>query len=378
VLERRARLGDPELVRRARVSLILMLSAACSTSSKPPTGAAGAAGIVGTAGTAGTAGIAGTAGGGSGGGAGTTSSGTGGAGGTTGVAGDGGAGAGGATGAAGAGTTGAAGGGSAGSGSDGGASDGPAGARNLSTDRTLFLGASRCAQANVQLCEDFESGTLDTATWTTLGGKPVIDGVQAARGSKALHLTIMGNGQSAIRETKTFREPNDTYYGRVFVYFASLPTQATGFDYAHWTMIAASGTQVMGEIRVSGQMQNGKSLWGVGTDNRVDPNGTGDWTNSDNDPSGKPVAVPTGKWMCIEWMHKGDTNETRFWWDGVEHPSLYTMPTTPHGGNPNEPYILPQFTSVWLGWQEYQTTTETFELWLDEIAIDKDRIGCVL
>jgi hypothetical protein len=82
--------------------------------------------------------------------------------------------------------------------------------------------------------------------------------------------------------------------------------------------------------------------------------------------------------MCIEWMHKGDTNETRFWWDGVEHPSLYTQPSTPHQGNPSQPFILPQFNNVWLGWQEYQTVTQTFELWLDEIAIDKDRIGCVL
>ena len=348
--------------------LIALSLLACSSSSKPATGAGGTGGGAGTSGT----------GGGSDGGASTSAAGTGGAAaGVTGTAGVGVAGVGGGeSGSGAAGATGAT--GSAAGGTDGGAADVPAGARNLSTDRTLFFGASRCAQANVQLCEDFESGTLDTATWTTLGAKPVIDDVQKARGGKALHLMIAGNGQTAIREKKTFPEANDTYYGRVFVYFASLPTPATGFDYAHWTMIAASGTQVTGEIRVSGQMSNGNSLWGVGTDNRVDVNGTGDWTNSDKDPNGKPVAVPTGQWMCIEWMHKGDTNETRFWWDGVEHPSLYTMPSTPHGGNPNEPYILPQFTSVWLGWQEYQTTTEPFELWLDEIAIDKDRIGCVL
>jgi hypothetical protein len=48
-----------------------------------------------------------------------------------------------------------------------------------------------------------------------------------------------------------------------------------------------------------------------------------------------------------------------------------------HGGNMN-PYDLPQFTSVWMGWQEYQTSTEPFEMWIDEIAIDKERIGCVL
>ena len=284
--------------------------------------------------------------------------------------------------AAGTGSAGAAGGGAGagpvGTGVDAGG-DGASGSRDFSTDRATFFGASRCAQAKVQLCEDFESGVLDTATWTTLGGtKPVIDGVQKARGAKALHFTIMGSGQSAIRESRTFPAPNNTYYGRAFVYFASLPTPTTGFTYSHWTMIAATGSQVSGEIRVSGQMQNGMSYWGVGTDNRVDANGTGDWTNSDKDPNGKPVAVPTGRWLCIEWMHKGDTNETRFWWDGVEHPSLYTMPSTPHGGNPTEPIILPQFKNVWLGWAEYQPTMEPFELWLDEIAIDKDRIGCVL
>ena len=256
---------------------------------------------------------------------------------------------------------------------------GRADGRDFSSDRATFFGATRCAQAKVQLCEDFESGTLDTATWTTIGGpKPVIDGLQKARGNKALHIMMTGNGESAIRESKTFPAPNNTYYGRVFVYFGSLPTTAD-FTYSHWTMIAATGSQVTGEIRVSGQMgSSGTSLWGVGTDNRVDANGTGDWTNSDKDPNGKPLGVPTGKWLCIEWMHKGDTNETRFWWDGVEHPSLYTKPSTPHGGNPTEPYILPQFKNVWLGWAEYQPTAEPFELWLDEIAIDKDRIGCVL
>jgi hypothetical protein len=215
---------------------------------------------------------------------------------------------------------------------------------------------------------------IDKSVWTVSGTAPVVDGVQHARGSKALHVTQTGNGLSWIKETRTFPEPNDTYYGRTFVYFQSLP--APPMTYAHWTFIAASGTGVSGEIRLSGQLQNGKNLFGVGTDNRVDPMGTGDWTNSDNDPTGMPSAVPLTQWICIEWMHNGSTNETRFWWDATEHPSLSTSSSV-HGGNPT-PYILPRFTNVWLGWQEYQTSSETFELWLDEIAIDGARIGCVL
>jgi hypothetical protein len=246
--------------------------------------------------------------------------------------------------------------------------------RDYSSDRTQFFGTSRCAQAGVQLCEDFESGTLDTATWTVVGTKPTIDGAQHARGSKALHVMMSANGASYIKETRTFPAENNTYWGRMFVYFQALP--GAPLTYSHWTIVAAAGTGVSGEIRVSGQLQNGANHFGVGTDSGTAPMGTGDWTNSDNDPAGRPAAVPTGQWLCIEWLHKGDTNETRFYWDGIEHPSLHTTASM-HGGNTN-PYILPQFTSVWMGWQEYQTATEPFELWIDEIAIDKARIGCVL
>jgi hypothetical protein len=246
--------------------------------------------------------------------------------------------------------------------------------RDFSTDRAKFFGSSRCAQAGVQLCDGFESGVLDKTIWTAEGTPPVIDGVEHARGNGALHITQPGNGLSYIKETKTFPEMHDTYWGRIFVFFKSLP--AAPLTYAHWTFVAASGTGVSGEIRVSGQFQGGANFFGVGTDNRVDDAGTGDWTNSDDDPPHAPMAVPLNQWLCIEWLHEGDTNETRFYWDGVEHPSLSTSPTM-HGGNSN-PFLLPQFTNLWIGWQEYQTTTETFELWIDEIAVDSARIGCVL
>jgi hypothetical protein len=257
----------------------------------------------------------------------------------------------------------------------------PTGAgRDLSSDRAAFFGPSRCADAHLQLCEDFESGALDPTVWTVTGTAPVVDTLQAARGTHALHITVPGKGASYIDETKTFPAPNDTYYGRAFVYFQSLPTPASSFDYAHWTFIAASGTGVTGEVRVGGQMQNGVNLFGVGTDSLTDPNGSGDWTNADRDPgpNGTPSPVPTGQWLCIEWMHDGAHNQTRLWWDAVEHPSLGTVPTTPHQGNATVPFTLPTFTNVWLGWYEYQPTTEPFELWLDEIAIDGARIGCVI
>jgi hypothetical protein len=241
-----------------------------------------------------------------------------------------------------------------------------------------FFGPSRCAGARLQLCEDFESGAIDPAVWTVVGVPPTVDGQQAARGRRALHVRVGGNGPSYIVETRTFPAARDTYFGRMFVYFRALPRPAPGFDYAHWTFAAASGTGVEGEVRLSGQMQNGVNLFGVGTDSLDDPKGSGDWTNPDRDPgpNGTPTPVPIDRWSCIEWMHDGADQQTRFWWDGVEHPSLATTPATPHLGKAGVPFTLPAFTKLWVGWQEYQKTRQTFELWIDEVAVDGARIGC--
>ncbi len=263
-------------------------------------------------------------------------------------------------------------------GTDSGGSD-AALARDLSTDRMKFFGASRCSAAGLLLCEDFESGALDKNIWTVQGQTPTIDGVKSARGAKALHINITGNGASYIKETKTFPAPNNTYWGRAFVYFNQLPKPDVdaGFTYAHWTFAAGVGTGVKGEIRLSGQLQAAGNIFGVGTDSTPAEAGTGDWTTSDNDPAGAPKVVPTGSWLCIEWQHSGQTNETRFFWDATEHTSLHTT-AMKHGGVQANPYIMPNFTEAWVGWQEYQANAEQFELWVDEIGIDGARIGCVL
>ncbi len=253
--------------------------------------------------------------------------------------------------------------------------------RNFGTDRTQFFGASRCASLGAMLCEDFETGTLDTTLWSIVGTPPVIDTVEAARGTHALHIHMLpsgssttANGASYIKNTKLFPALEAGYYARAFIYFTHLPA---GTDYAHWTAFASSTS--LGEIRLSGQYQNSKSLWGAGTDSGSNTTtGTGDWTTNDNDPPNNPRAVPTGEWQCIEWHHDAANDTTTFWWDGTEHASLDTT-TAKHGGNAN-PYAIPDITAVWFGWQEYQprvNSPQEYEAWVDEIAVDSQRIGCV-
>ena len=40
-------------------------------------------------------------------------------------------------------------------------------------------------------------------------------------------------------------------------------------------------------------------------------------------------AVPTNEWICVEWMVDSAKELTKFWWDGVEHPSLATTRDVP-------------------------------------------------
>ena len=116
----------------------------------------------------------------------------------------------------------------------------------------------------------------------------------------------------------------------MFFYIDALPVTP---DYAHFTIIEAAGTGDSSRVREGGQYRK----FGVGTDGGP----TGDWTNIDADPT-KATAkeIPEKQWMCIEWLYKGDTDETRFFWDGVEHPSLYTFPKVKHGANSAVEYNL--------------------------------------
>jgi hypothetical protein len=279
------------------------------------------------------------------------------------------------------------GGGGGASGSGAGTSAGGAGGRDFSTNRDAFFGESRCAAAKLQFCEDFESGTLDAATWKTGGTAPVIDELQAARGKKALHIGPIGAGNSQIRTSKPFPAMNGRYWGRAFFYANAMPhnsADADSLSYAHWTILAATGAVVNGEVRIGGQLQKRYqnpaplNFWGVGTDSGTQPEGTGDWTNSDDDPKGAAKAVVEKQWQCLEWMGDYMTDETKFFLDGTEHPSLDTSPMTKHGGNATKPFLLPEFSAIWFGWAEYQATTQKWELWFDELAIDPERIGCVL
>jgi len=233
-----------------------------------------------------------------------------------------------------------------------------------------FFGASRCDGGDFLLCDGFEGDAIDTALWTVeKSGANVVEIVsdQAARGSKSVHLYVQ-NQYAFIKNTSIFPVANNDYFGRMFLRVARFST----VDWAHWTVGEGAGNGDGSLIRVGGQYKTdaGVNRWGVGSDGGP----TGDWTTHDTDPNGAPVEPPTNAWVCLEWEHKGSTNETHFYVDDVLHPSLSTT-ATDHGGNDVD-YILPEMTSFWFGWYQYQADPTAFDVWIDEVVLDDERIGC--
>jgi hypothetical protein len=335
-------------------SLVVALAlVACTSGSenKKTTGAAGTgAGAAGTgAGTTGAAGSMGAAGAG--------------VAGTTGAAGAGGTSAAGTSGGAGTGTAGGAAGAA-------GAPDGGAGAAGGATDGSIPQGdgpvtTAGCANHNYQLCIDFENG-IDTSVWT--GGTPagvVTD--DAAHGTHSYRLYASArNGMPEFKAGRLLSTKVGTITNQVWSrYYIHFKPGATG---GHQNILAAYDT--------SGQWYEiGIQFDGI----------MGVWHGGGGENPLRSMPLIVDQWYCIEAYFDGANAAVPRWWiDGTE--AAYYMP----GGGPKIATSKP-FMRLEAGFTSYaglglkmpdgkgdQTETRLLtDLWIDDIAFDTQRIGCI-
>jgi hypothetical protein len=330
------------------VSLALV---ACTSGSekKGGTGAAGSG-----AGTAGT-GASGTNGGGTAGtSGGTAGASPGGASGTAGASGTSGTGAAG-TGAAGA-TTGA--------GTDGGAG---ASNKDASADRGPDAGpltTAGCSNHNYPLCIDFENG-IDTTVWS--GGNPnAIVTTDVAHGAHAYHLysNVNGTPTGGVLQTAKLGTLTNQLWGRFYIHFSP------GAPGNHGNLVAAyDGANKSGNwYEIGWQFDGILGVWHGG--------------GGENPLRGKPYLVD--QWYCVELYFDGANAAVPRWWiDGAE--AQYYMP----GGGPKITGIG-QPKTITVGWTPYATLELMLpdqntiidkrllnDAWIDDIAFDTQRIGCI-
>jgi hypothetical protein len=231
-------------------------------------------------------------------------------------------------------------------------------------------GDGGCAAA---FCDDFESyngAGAPKGPWSvnTNGGAVVMDNSKSHSGTRSVHVST--DGQSSYRQaymgmTSPFF-PRNEFYGRVWMFLNAVPTQTT-----HWTNIsgegavADAGSSVRAYVRYGGQyspnMMANYDTSGAATDC---------WQHS-------MFAMPTMRWACYEWHFKQNGNLMELWVDGQDIIAITVngMGSGCINHDLGDQWLLPVFDTLRLGWEHYQTS-DPIDLWIDDVALDGQRIGC--
>ncbi len=253
--------------------------------------------------------------------------------------------------------------------SDASASDAPSG-----TD-----GPSLPCPTGALLCEDFDeyATAADLASgWkvTTSGATLAVDTTKPfGSGGKALHVVAPAGTPTAVivkEGAPLFPIAGDVIFGRVMIWL----TQTPGGNY-HWNNFQAAGT-------ITASMRNGKYGWGgqagkvlAGYTVRSDPAGT--ILMDCSKPSA--TALPEKRWSCVEWKFDGVANEMHYWFDGALLADVDVIgkgTRCVNAGDLGTTWQAPTFANLSVGWQQYQASSGPLELWMDDLVVSTQRIGC--
>jgi hypothetical protein len=243
--------------------------------------------------------------------------------------------------------------------------------------------ASRCP-ATALFCDDFEDdalGQFPGAPWqnqTGSGATVRVDALQAFSGTHAVHVNSPAGAYrrgyfSLQNGSGVFPGASREMFGREMLWLDATPNATV-----HWTIIQAEGRAANGThdayYRYGGQQQGGAGFManyetnmGVSTDCY----------------SHSATRIPTQAWACVEWHFSVATNEMQMWLNGRELTDLHVIdrPTTAGSGclgnGVNGEWLAPPaFTTLHLGWEQYQQHTNDTNLWVDDVVISTERVGC--
>ena len=238
--------------------------------------------------------------------------------------------------------------------------------------------------AHVQICDDFESDAPgaqpNSQVWSTRLQNSQesisIDATHAYSGKQSLHIHVPNNGyqDAELINTSLFPVLNNSFYGRAYVYIGQLPQIHTNLIHAGGILPGQSATTYayygsQGFPFLAGYYDNDNSS------NVID-----DWQHAGTDINGvwvNATPVPTARWACLEWQFKGDTNEMHLWVDGQAIPSMDVLGKS-NQSNSNIPWTAPSYTEIGVGLTVIQNSEafDHFDMWLDAVALDAQRIGC--
>jgi hypothetical protein len=243
------------------------------------------------------------------------------------------------------------------------------------SEATAPDGSVTCVTAGTELCDGFESGSIDSKIWgmhTTAGTSLTVDTQHVHSGTYALHVKLVP-GQSnttQITDSVTFPAKNNLFYTRAFFYFSpDLPADMMGGF--HMAYLLATGNNTLGFVEAGLGSAGNKQYLGYseyyGAGPNVHAHGP---TFTEFGPGSQTQVVPM-KWICLELMQGGDATTTsrRVWVDGRELPEQVSNYT----GRPP-----PTFSLMSIGVLQYHATPILSDVWVDDVRVSSAPIGCTL
>jgi hypothetical protein len=83
--------------------------------------------------------------------------------------------------------------------------------------------------------------------------------------------------------------------------------------------------------------------------------------------------------VCVEWQFDGVEPGMHLWFDGTELSDAVVSKTGTQcatGAAPGGVWRAPTFANLSLGFAQYQVWSNPTEMWLDNVALGPERIGC--
>ena len=224
--------------------------------------------------------------------------------------------------------------------------------------------SSGCAGTSYAVCEDFESATVGSAPsgWTVKSGwgnngnvAPTVQEDQAHWGNQALKSSSDAPGQGRLEKALS-GSLAQAHWGRLFYKVKTPVPLKSGGGYLHLTFAAVQGADE-GRVVDTVEDPSGKHqfLFNV-PDDSCCTSSSYEWRFDDG-------------WHCAEWYVNASEQSYRFFIDGSE----VTAIAFAH----NSGSKLSTLSAVSVGSMFYVSPTTAFTSWIDDVALDSQKIGCV-
>jgi len=210
-----------------------------------------------------------------------------------------------------------------------------------------------CVGSAFALCEDFESGALDTKVWklTQNKGTVTLDATRAASGKYSAHVHVEPGSDTTVGlvESKTFPTLKTGLHARAFIYIPGAMTTSLFTGDRHSRLIYAQGATPYGEYALGiwngGLIQNHYSKTDDSQDTKMLP--------------------PFDQWFCLEYELDAAAGNVRAYLNDVEITALR------HDGWP-----ATNVDTLMFGVDRFGSFPVAEDLWFDDLVVDAARIGC--